>query len=381
MSEQEPTGHQEDYGIDSTKAGSIGEVHSLSEQGKHVKVQSSNINSFKSIDPNVVVYSDEKHLNLPRNEEREELQIDSLSNEAQNIPPNVLPEIDPESGLYEDGEGLWGGNKYFGEKDIQYLSRRRDRVRTVDGLGARRNRTTLYNVEEAQKLLQERDGARVGSDGIHVEGDESWGSSKYFGAKDFAYLEGAEIRVMEGTGAGGKRAVFYNINDARKALQERDSLPQIDAETGVFEDESGRWGSRKYFSPKDVEYLKSQLDRVRQMKGRSNSQVSLLFNVEDAQIVLQERSNLPQVDEIGVFEDESGKWGSAKYFGRIDINYLRKRKQEIKSKKGRAANGDFATLYEIEDATRILQERDAIKSTEISPDVADELMRGLEEEL
>ena len=395
--------------------------------------------------------TDENGLYLVPKNEGDKLLVDLSSQLAQNPQPDSLPIINPENGLFEDESGQWGGNKYFGEADIQFLNKRRDRIRTIGGLGVNRNKTTLFHLEDAQKVLQERNkDISADENGVYADGSEQWGNRKYFGFKDYAYLESMRTRSLPGIGGGRKPTTFFNINEAhrilqernnlpqvgsetgifedesgrwgtkkyfgksdsaylkdqgsrvrtkrgraangniatlfniedgQRALQERDSLPQIDPSTGIVEDESGQWGGRKFFDPNEIEYLKLRKDMIRKKQGRTNGVVTTLFNLEDARKALEERDSLPQVQaETGIFEDESGRWGTKKYFGPVDTNFLRNRKRIIRTKEGRASNGDFATLYNIEDAKWILEERDNIQSNNISPDRADEMMMGLQVE-
>ncbi len=299
-----------------------------------------------------------------------------------------LPRVG-EEGIYKNDAGEWGTKSYFGRSDSQYLRANKEIIRTIEGIGGNGLDATLYNVEDARRVLAERDAKpQVGEDGIYRDDTGDWGSGAAFSAKDSSYISSQEskMRTRIGRAANGRSSILYNLEDARRVLAERDAKPQV-GEDGIYRDDTGDWGSGEYFKSIDSRYLASRSNQVRIKAGRNLSGgPAKLFHIEDAKKALAERDLLPQVNSgTGIYANEEGEWGGFTALGGADYQRLQKLKDQIRSLPGRNSAGAQATLYHLGDARKALSELKSSKQESNqerpNPDQADELIRGLEEEV
>ena len=298
---------------------------------------------------------------------------------------DALPRVG-EGGVYKDDLGDWGSQAAIGDTDLRYVLSRGVDVRTINGRAANGNDSALYNLEDVRRILAERDALpRVGEGGVYKDGLGEWGSNDFFG-EDAKYLryQKDKIRIIQGRNLTGGPAALYNVEDVRRVLQERDLLPQIDQETGIYENDDGKWGGYKALGGADYQRLQKLKGQVRTIQGRSGGAPATLFNLEEARNILDKIHAMPQVNEEGQYTDIAGEgWGISKFFGGADSQYLAKHADEIRTQAGRSHRGIDGLLYNISDARRVLAERDKNKAetkTNVSPDDADELMRSLEVE-
>lgn len=219
------------------------------------------------------------------------------------------PKVDTTSFVFTDSEGQWATQSYFGRRDTKYLVKKRDQIRTKSGTANNGRMTTVFNVEDAERILQERGQDRQVDPETYIytndEGD--WGSGSYFGPSDYSYLRihSDQVRSIKGKGRKGNEALLFNIDDAKKILNSLKDLPQVNPDTNTLENNEGEWGTLGFFGAKDHQYLRNNKEKIRTIRGRGAGGLRVvLFNIDDARDLLAARKVYDRKD-ASVFPDEA----------------------------------------------------------------------------
>lgn len=289
--------------------------------------------------------------------------------------------------IYTDENGEWANYTYFGVSDTHILANHKDKVRTLTARGFNNLPAVLYNIQDARAYLSQlRSLPQVNpKSNKYVDEDGEWASRAFFGSKDIQriVMKRDNIRTKEGRGANRGLSLLYNIQDVNQVLERSRRLPQVDPQTKVFVNEGGEWGSKAYFGKRDCQYLNRHNEQIRTIRGRGPiGQIATLYNIQDAQLLLAQSRNLPQVDPAThIYTDKDGEqWCGRKALGNTDYMLIQKRKDQIRSIEGRNTTSAKVTLYNLKDVRKIVNEIRTKKEIDIaiSPDEADEMMGRLE---
>ena len=221
--------------------------------------------------------------------------------------------------------------------------------------------------------------------GIYTdENGVQWGGRLIFSDDECQYLSnGKKVSTMQGRASNGNPTVLYRLDAARGLIANRNLHPKVDPITGIYVDDYGeQWASEKVIGSGRYQFARRNLSNIRTIQGKSGKMIGRLMNLSDLAKLTDPMYSLPPIDpQTNIYTNENGQWGSESFFGSRDTQYLRARKDKVRIKIGRRENG-IATLFNLEDAERVLAERDARKNEEIkiSPDQADEMMMGLQVE-
>ena len=235
---------------------------------------------------------------------------------------------------------------------------------------------TLYKLSDASKILGVRANLqRISAESktyIDEKGRELGGIS-YFGMRDFQFLEG-KLDGFVGRPTSGRDTTLFQVDEGRRILAERDATPQVN-ETGIYSDSNDlRWGSGEYFGRVDYGYLIKNKDRCRRLAGRAsvngNGNKALLFNIEDAEKVLNERKGKKA---IGYWTDPLVIESEARNAINNGIDLSQKvLRVNKKSSLAKAIYQNYPGGF------KSLREKLGLNEPQIYPDQADEMMRGLE---
>lgn len=224
--------------------------------------------------------------------------LEQLRSKLQNLELT----FDPESMIHTSNKNgqQFGGNAYFGNTNYAYLRRyletHPDELETTDGIAKGGNKACLFNIEQAGKILAKQENLpQINPEtDTYINEEGEWGGYKFFGNSDFSYLKNkiGQARTIIGRNSGGNSAYLFNLQDAKRVLAARDTLPQVN-DDHIYTDEDGQlYGSNAYFRSSNSRYLRSYLkahpDELKTIKGKARGIEALLINLEDAERILTE---------------------------------------------------------------------------------------------
>ena len=183
-------------------------------------------------------------------------------------------------------------------------------------------------------------------------------------AKLHDYLKGTQNIV--GRGKSGEKVLLFDEVAISLKAQDLTQLPKTDEQRGDFETEQVKWVTRGYFSilfglnEKTVGRL---LRNATSIQGRNErGRKTLLFNLNDVQIVIQEFLSLPRVDPNSQkwTDSNSVSWTTLQYFHDnfgLSPDTLKSfvRENRVKFVRGRDIIGKETILYSETDMVSILQ--------------------------
>lgn len=297
--------------------------------------------------------------------------------ERSSIP---LPVADLETGIYTDGNGeQWGTKKAIGSTNTRYIQRKINSIRTLTGMSGPFD-ALLYNMGDANKVISYRDSLpKVDPESkVYIDGEgKRYGGAGYFGSKNVQYLRDRNVVGIEGRSKGGQESILYDLEEAERLLAERDTSPQVN-DGGLYVDNNGEeWVSAQYFRDSDEQFLRNNIDKIKTIEGRSNERAkgipSKLFNLKEAKALLTDRrTHRP----AGYWDDPSHVEEEVRAILAENIPLTHTALQNSgKSYLSRALVKSYPG------GIHAVRENLGLGPQTVSPDQADELMKGLEEEI
>jgi SNF2 family DNA or RNA helicase/ubiquinone/menaquinone biosynthesis C-methylase UbiE len=212
-----------------------------------------------------------------------------------------LPEVNKESGLYTDSEGMeWATVAYFADQyGVSYSMMKNifDRVNSIPGRDRMGKTTNLLRVDEVRQQLEEFTLLpQVNADtGFYLDSESQTWVTPTFLKQEFGldrktiYSLTSNIPNQPGRTQNNIRTVLINHAEAERVISQYLSLPVVDKETGKYIDNDGiSWVPTGVISRNPRGIITGNED-IRSKMGRDRmGRVTTLFNEEDARKALRE---------------------------------------------------------------------------------------------
>ncbi len=279
-----------------------------------------------------------------------------------------LPQVDKETGVYvdDDDEEWMSLNSLSMRLKIspQYIKKFITDSFAILGRDRTGHIVRLINVSAIRSATEEfRSLRRVGADGVYRDSDGmEWMpitslATRLKTTKETLKNERNNLIPISGRDQVGKVVDLYDVEAARRALQNFLLLPRVD-ETGVYRDgEDREWMPLEQLAfllqstePTLKKYLPHTIATI---SGRTRGNtVTDLFDVAAVRSATHDFLSLPRTDERGMYRDADGReWMPLKRMAKnlaIDYGKLRIVSQSISCIQGRTYNGRPTTLYDVD---------------------------------
>lgn len=175
-----------------------------------------------------------------------------------------------------------------------------------------------------------------------------------------------QIPTIRGRDKGGHLVLLVAESEALEQLNYLKSLPKVDEESKIFQDENKEnWVTIYYLHTMlgiDYATVKRLIEGVRSIEGRwANGRIGVLYNQKETQGRIEPYLKLPQVDKDNNkhFDQQGEGWisiGSLHDKYNIAVGVIARYTADVRSIQGRNRNGLEVTLYNEIELERNLQD-------------------------
>ena len=303
---------------------------------------------------------DAEHFVPPEAEALEGLD-DALGNQVEHAliqtisEPAVLPVVASKIEIFTDHNGeQWVYKRTLEKRVFRRILANKDKIRINTGKAG-----ILINLADAKSIIDFETLPQADPHtGIYTdENGAEWVNLFGLGGTDYSFVKRNLERVRSINGRSNTHnSILFNKQDVDALLNNRDELPIVDFQTGVYINENGEeWISEIAVGTKAWNQLKRNKDSIRNIKGRGvNYRGTVLFNLQDAKDIIASITKIPLTNpDTGVYIDENGEeWISAKTMGKFDA-IVRTHTSDIRFIKGRSRYRN-SNLYSKKDVEKFL---------------------------